>query len=260
MTFDVEKISRTQSETFRPFPGKYPTRICVRALGIIPFNYTGKPIPTLKSLVKNQYFAKGGPIGSLEIIEFDQNGWVRKLQAPGRLIEAPFFNTIFPWPAFYKQNLGRCEHLFLMLDRFLVHGESGKNNCYNHSFYRDELCAPILNRWWTRVTKGILDPPRLPQRLKNDVEQLIMDLTAKWMPKAKTFKLVRYNLDHLRIPNFTRDVPAKRTPQTIQDNWPVPPQALGFPVPTLQPTPVFRVQTDAFGDPVIYTPEPDLDF
>lgn len=182
MIYDLSLLEKL-SEAYRPFPGRYPTRIRIETTGKVPLFYLGKPVPALKNLVRNTFFRKGGRSADLRISEFDQNGLLRTVRSPGAMQEAPFFNTVFPWPFFYRTEMSRSHQFFLMLDRTLCLYKGRK--LYRNSFCTGEDYQPYFDLILSKAVRGVVTKTLIPTWVRDEIIQKIIKETDAWMGRIK---------------------------------------------------------------------------
>ena len=143
----------TNSAAPRPFPGAYPTRIGIRSLDKeVPFEYYGKPCPSLLRLVHTQYFMKGGKVNRLYVGEFDQNGVVYKCNGGETPWQVTFYSLYFPTPEFYREYFGRGGNLYIGLERELI--EVNGRKLYTNTFWRKTQWEPAFLQMLDDCSRG----------------------------------------------------------------------------------------------------------
>jgi hypothetical protein len=150
-------IDKGISAARRPFPGKFPTRVWVFSSpnALVPFSYTGKPTSELKSLVRKQYFLKGGEVNRLNFYEFDQNGIIIRVQNGALGSFATFFRQYLPFALNLLMDLGSRTLVWLLLDR-VVETVSG-NKMYVCPAFRNGPTAAAYRRDIVKCARGHVD-------------------------------------------------------------------------------------------------------
>ena len=179
----------------RPFPGKYPTRMQIKAIrGDIPFQYTGKPVSVLKMLVRKQFICCGGNCFNLRVTEFDQNGIIRRSNGGNLELSCTFADLYHPVPQALWENLGRATRLLMMLDRVLV---------------KIDGISVYTNKFW-------LNTPWLEGIHRMARNAIHARLGRQWFTEANALELSRLLEDGENNPTqtWTRLVPVVPTPPT----------------------------------------------
>lgn len=184
MWVDINKIWE-DSSVYRPFPGKYPTKIVVRISDARfgkKLDYSGKLSPEVSSNLSNNYFRKGGVVSKMDVAEFDQNGMIRQFPMGGRLRSVPFVNCVFPIPGFLDEFLSRAEKFYVLLNRRLVTAE-GKR-LYRISGFETGDLATCFTRMERDCARGIFGKRWFTTEQKNLIGRQIQAQTNVWVRRV----------------------------------------------------------------------------